>query len=221
MQVGVLVLVFVFAALLVALLIVAGRRARPERIATAEDSPRTMVERRVLLNRTLLGSLSLFALAMGAGSVGFLWPTVRRGYGSKITAGRLDSVLYELKHAPRIYNIEGKFHLVHYTGTDPEYYARQGVLVNGLMAISQKCSHLGCRVPYCPTSDLFECPCHGARFNRAGEWVNGPAPAGLWHFALEIVKGEVIVDTSRRIAQAPAGFNTVVPEKTGAYCVPD
>ena len=36
-----------------------------------------------------------------------------------------------------------------------------------LYAISQKCPHLGCHVPYCETSGRFECPCHGSIYDLA------------------------------------------------------
>ena len=40
-------------------------------------------------------------------------------------------------------------------------------------ALSEKCTHLGCRVPFCNTSSQFECPCHGSVFNRAGDYRVG------------------------------------------------
>ncbi|MDH5519066.1 MAG: Rieske 2Fe-2S domain-containing protein, partial [Acidimicrobiia bacterium] len=30
-----------------------------------------------------------------------------------------------------------------------------------IVALSESCTHLGCRVPYCESSNRFECPCHG------------------------------------------------------------
>jgi cytochrome b6-f complex iron-sulfur subunit len=221
MQVGVLVLVLFAGGLIAALIVIAARRERPDRGQQPDQPPSAPVDRRQFLNRTLLGSLSLFAVAMGAGSVGYIWPSRKREtFGSKVTAGRFADILAELDRNKRIYNARGKFYLVRYEGIDPEFYARNGVLGAGVMAIFQKCSHLGCRVPYCRTSDLFECPCHGARFNRAGEWRNGPAPASLWRFPIEIVEGRVVVDTSRPVAQTAAGYDTLGP-RTGAYCVSD
>ena len=222
MQVGVLVLVLVAAALIVALMVTAARREPPERTPAPDRPAPTPVDRRRFLNRAMLGSLSVFAVAMGAGSAAFLWPSVRRGtFGSKITVGRLNDLLYELDLMSRpVYNVEGKFYLVRYEGDASDRYARDGALAGGLMAIFQKCSHLGCRVPYCPTSGWFECPCHGAQFNAAGEVTRGPAPAGLWHFPIEIVGDEVVVDTSRRIAQAPWGFDSV-GTPPGPFCLRD
>jgi cytochrome b6-f complex iron-sulfur subunit len=223
MQVGVLVLVLVAAALIVALMMTAARRERPERTPLPHRPAPTPVDRRRFLNRAMLGSLSVFAVATGAGSAAFIWPQVRRGsYGGKIVAGRLDALLYELDLTERpTYNVEGRFYLTRYDGDAPELYARAGVLAGGILAISQKCSHLGCRVPYCPTSGWFECPCHGARFNAAGEVMRGPAPASLWHYPIEIVEDEVVVDTSRRVAQTPWGYDSIGTPPAGPFCLED
>ena len=56
----------------------------------------------------------------------------------------------------------------------------------GYVALYQKCPHLGCRVPWCQTSQWFECPCHGSKYNRVGEKRGGPAPRGMDRFALEV-----------------------------------
>ena len=48
---------------------------------------------------------------------------------------------------------------------------------DGVYAISLVCTHLGCIVT--PTATGFECPCHGASFDRDGLVTKGPAPAGL------------------------------------------
>jgi cytochrome b6-f complex iron-sulfur subunit len=224
MQAAVVVLAIVFAALAVALMIVSLRQSRRVPVTTvpttgdAEPSP---VDRRRFLNRTMLGSLALFSIAMGAGSTAFLWPKVKRGFGSKIVAGKRGQLLADIDREGRpVYNVDGRFYLVRYEGNDPDYYLRAGVLAGGLMAVFQRCSHLGCRVPYCPTSGWFECPCHDAWFNGAGEYVRGVAPAGLWHFPIEINSNdEVVVDTSRRRAQTPRGFTTMPEAPAGANCV--
>ena len=47
----------------------------------------------------------------------------------------------------------------------------------GVFAISTVCTHLGCIVK--PTAEGFECPCHGSRFDVAGEVLHGPAAKPL------------------------------------------
>src|SRR3989304_2437036 len=53
------------------------------------------------------------------------------------------------------------------------------VVAGGLMALWQRCVHLGCRVPQCDASQGFECPCHGARYHYHAANAGGPAPPHL------------------------------------------
>ena len=64
-----------------------------------------------------------------------------------------------------------------------------------LFALSQKCPHLGCRVPFCESSGRFECPCHGSVFDIAGEYIKGPTPRGMDRFGLTLKNDALIVDT--------------------------
>lgn len=200
--------------------------ARARRSSAAERAPEVPIEgRRAFLNRVMLGSLAIFAVALGGGTIATLWPTVRRGaFGSKIIAGKLDDLHQQIElHKMPVYNLAGHFYIVKYESNDPDNpYVRAGVVADGLMALYQKCPHLGCRVPFCPTSQYFECPCHGARFNYAGEVRRGPAPAGMWRFPIEVTPdGYVVVDTGMRTAQPPRDTDTTGQQPHGAYCLVD
>ncbi len=66
----------------------------------------------------------------------------------------------------------------------------------GMLAMWHRCTHLGCTVPWRDDMGHFHCPCHSSIFNTVGEVLSGPAPRPLDLFPIEIVEGQVIVDTS-------------------------
>lgn len=67
----------------------------------------------------------------------------------------------------------------------------------GLLAISIKCTHLGCMVE--ADAKGFQCPCHASSFNKYGEVLSPPATRALDIFPVKIKEGEVLVDTNRPI----------------------
>ena len=88
-----------------------------------------------------------------------------------------------------------------------------------LFALSQKCPHLGCRVPFCESSGRFECPCHGSVFDLGGEYVQGPAPRGMDRFELSVVDDGLVVDTSKLIAGPDHGADDFLVPPAGPSCV--
>lgn len=74
-----------------------------------------------------------------------------------------------------------------------------------VLALSEVCTHLGCRVPYIDENTRFECPCHGSKFTREGAYIEGPAPRGMDEYATEVVDGIILVDTSEVISGPAPG----------------
>ena len=106
------------------------------------------------------------------------------------------------------------------TPTPDADYAAVGAVAEGVMALYQRCVHLGCRVPFCLTSKWFECPCHGSKYNEAGEYQLGPAPTGMDRFPILVDGGgNVVVDTSERLPGPPRGTDTINEPPQGPYCV--
>jgi cytochrome b6-f complex iron-sulfur subunit len=91
-----------------------------------------------------------------------------------------------------------------------------------IFALSQRCPHLGCRVPFCDSSGRFECPCHGSKYDLGGEWIEGPAPRGMDRYQLTVDSstGVLVADTSKVITGPSRGANTYLTPAKGPSCVP-
>jgi cytochrome b6-f complex iron-sulfur subunit len=190
------------------------------------DADAVGVTRRQFFNRSIVTFFALGLSGFGAAIIAFLWPSLAGGFGSKISAGRLDDILSTIRDTREpVYLPEGRFYLNPYpTGSVSEaraVYAPSvlGGMEQGIVALYQKCPHLGCRVPWCATSQWFECPCHGSQYNRVGEKKGGPAPRGLDRFPLTVEGGTVTVDTGLVVQGPPIGTNTTGQEAEGPHCV--
>jgi cytochrome b6-f complex iron-sulfur subunit len=59
------------------------------------------------------------------------------------------------------------------------------------VALSAKCTHLGCTVQYEPAKKRIFCACHGGTYNaETGQNVSGPPPKPLKSFVVQEVAGE-------------------------------
>jgi cytochrome b6-f complex iron-sulfur subunit len=185
--------------------------------------PVAVVSRRDFQRRALVTSVLLFSAEFGLGTIGFLWPNLRGGFGSKINAGSINDIKSFIEGNKQPYYVgQGRFYIVEWTGqpgAGQANYPQLGVTANGIMPLYQKCVHLGCRVPFCQQSQWFECPCHGSKYNDAGEYQLGPAPRGLDRFAMTMEGDQVIVDTSGVILGPPRGTNTINEPPQGPFCV--
>jgi len=88
-----------------------------------------------------------------------------------------------------------------------------------LFALSQKCPHLGCHVPYCESSGRFECPCHGSIYDLAGEYIAGPAPRGMDRYEVKLDGDNVVVDTSILQSGPPRGAKLFLTPPKGPSCI--
>ena len=150
--------------------------------------------------RGTLGMAAAGVLSGGTAAViAYLWPAQQRGFGGLVDAGPLSDLQATVAASRGTLPLPAaRAYLVAYDAVDdPDgvYAAQAGGA--GLLALYQKCVHLGCRVPFCETSTRFECPCHASRYNRWGEYQSGPAPRGLDRFAVSVLDGRLIVDTTR------------------------
>lgn len=61
------------------------------------------------------------------------------------------------------------------------------------VAMSNICTHLGCRVRWISDQEQFFCPCHNATFSKSGDVVSGPPPRPLDRYQVKEEDGQLFV----------------------------
>ncbi len=113
-------------------------------------------------------------------------------------------------------------------GTVSVFVAERFYLVcledGGFLALSGRCTHLGCSVPWDDEKKKFICPCHASVFDIFGNVISSPAPRALDFFDVTIENGRIFVDTRKalkrnRFSKTQAAYPEtirVAKEKDGA-----
>ena len=212
----------------------AGRTATLEKAPPLAPAPWTPpdpeivgVTRRQFFNRTIVTLMTVSLGTFGLAVIAFLYPRRGGGFGSKVNAGKIDEIIAGIRlNDGFLYRPEARTWLTEYPATalpKAEAVYPPPVLEGmraGIVALYQKCPHLGCRVPDCKSSQWFECPCHGSQYNQVGEKKGGPAPRGMDRFGVSVdSSNNVIIDTQVPFNGPPIGTNTTGQEAEGPHCV--
>src|SRR5213594_510429 len=142
--------------------------------------------RRAFLRAGFLATLGLAAAEVTALVAPFIRVNRIVGLGTPVTVGNRAQILetFSATNDRPILFREGRFFLLHAPG--------------GIIAAYRKCTHLGCAVPWSNDKDLFECPCHGSRYDKHTAVVlKSPAPKPLQLFHItQSQSGVLVVDTN-------------------------
>jgi len=154
-------------------------------MATNRHSQQNDITRRQFLGWGLAASfVALFGQA-GVALMQFFKPRSEPGtFGSEVVAGAVE------EFAPGT---------VSYIQTGRFYISR--LEDGGVLAMWQRCTHLGCTVPWREDEGQFHCPCHSSLFNRQGEVTGGPAPRPLDLFPVSLRDSNLVVDTGQPMAR--------------------
>lgn len=187
------------------------------------------VERRTFLRYGLIGSVGAGLAAFGVGTLGMLWPRLGDGLFGEVVLGDAREIADNVLNDRAPLRIpDGGISILVWDATSSAAMRAYGddhaILPDGetgLMAVnSQSCPHLGCGVPWCQSSQWFECPCHGSRYNRYGEWQGGPAPRGLDRYSSFVDEdGQFVVDLGNFLTGPARTANVLEQPPEGPSCV--
>ncbi len=149
--------------------------------ATAQNLPKEF-DRRAFFTKIGLGSLGIAAAGTVVFTYEFLSPNVLFEPSAIVNLGKPDSfavnsVTMDVNSAVYLVRAE-----------------------EGFFALSEVCTHLGCLTAWNPDLGIIVCPCHGSKFTRTGEKIEGPAPKPLpWLKTWVSDEGDLLVDRSTNI----------------------
>ncbi len=61
------------------------------------------------------------------------------------------------------------------------------------IALSNICTHLGCRVRWIADREQFYCPCHVGIFDKEGNVISGPAPRPLDRYMVKVEREQISI----------------------------
>ncbi len=158
--------------------------------------------KRRTLKVLLWSALGAGALTAGGVVVAFARSGASRDKPSTQTIARGDVPLPG--YPPRLSD-DGSFFLVHLAQDEGSYQPdpfAPPAAPGGLLAMRSLCTHLHCSVKWRDdlvdehvrdVRGIFDCPCHGSRFTKAGLRVYGPAPRSLDTFRISATERDVTV----------------------------
>jgi cytochrome b6-f complex iron-sulfur subunit len=183
------------------------------------------ITRRQFLTKALRVSFGAFVGIQAISWLGFFWPKVSGGFGSKVDAGKVEDLKKQIVQSDGsvipAFIPEARAYVLPFDSSQASgsQFSDGATIADGLVAIYQRCVHLGCRVPWCNSSQGFECPCHGSKYNLVGEYYAGPAPRNLDRFVVSVnAAGKFIIDTGS-IIESPRASGLSVKYPQGLSCI--
>ena len=183
------------------------------------------ITRKQFLGKALGGTFGAFMGIQALAWLGFLWPKVSGGFGSKVDAGKIEDLKNQIIQADGsvipAFIPEARAYVLPFSDSTAgdSQFTDGSTIADGLVAVYQRCVHLGCRVPWCNSSQGFECPCHGSKYNMVGEYYAGPAPRNLDRFVVSVSSaGKLIIDTGT-IIESPRAPGLSVKYPQGLSCI--
>lgn len=157
-----------------------------------EESQNTEVSRKGFLNAAIAAIGGVISFSIGIPAIAYiLGPALKKsdeqnwiplGSPAKVEIGvpTLFKTRIEQKAGWIVEEQELTFYVLTENGRD-------------FTALSNICTHLGCRVRWVGDEDQFFCPCHNAAFGKNGEVTAGPPPRPLDAFEVRVENDQLFV----------------------------
>jgi len=154
----------------------------PDEVLAITKKPPAEFDRRAFFTKIGLGSLGIAAAGTAVFSYEFLSPNVLYEPSAIVNVGKIES--FALNSVTM--DVNSGIYLIR---ADEGYFA-----------LSMVCTHLGCLTAWNQDLGIIACPCHGSKFTRTGEKIEGPAPKPLpWLKIWVSDDGDLMVDRSNEI----------------------
>ena len=173
-----------------------------EEVGRDEAPVKAYVQRRQVLRGGVFAALGGFIILMVGSFLNFFDPRHITGFGGVFT---IPGAQIPKAGADPAYIISAKAYVVNLKPGEGGGNGVNASTKGGIVALYQKCPHLGCTVPWRPdfsffgSTGWFRCPCHGSTYTKGGGRVFGPAPRSMDTFLVAPASGGGITINTGKI----------------------
>jgi menaquinol-cytochrome c reductase iron-sulfur subunit len=148
------------------------------------EQPKKSMGRRTFMSAFIAAAGGLISAAIGLPAVAYIvGPALQRVAGNWIQLGAIAKVE---SGVPTLF----KTNIERQTGWIVEQQEISAYVLTddgrSYVAMSNVCTHLGCRVRWIADQQIFFCPCHNGVFDKNGEVISGPPPRALDRYETKV-----------------------------------
>lgn len=145
------------------------------------EKKKKLYNRRDFLSTVGIGCLGTACLGGTVLSVEYLSPNAVLEPSPRFNAGSLD--VYSPDSVTQ--NLEHKVFVIRKP-------------TGAIYTMSAVCTHLGCLTFFKQRDGIIACPCHGSKFTKEGDVIEGPAPSSLPRYYVELNdRSQLVIDKSQ------------------------
>ena len=170
----------------------------------------------------MTATFGAFSAILGVSMLAMVWPKLSGGFGSDVVAGSVEDLTANWSNPTgRSFRSSSRRRAATSCRSPKRSWASSqfadtGTSAEGLIALYQRCVHLGCRVPWCQPSQGFECPCHGSVTRSVS--TSPVRHHALDRFGVEVIDGNLVIKTGTIVETARA-TDRVVEYPQGPSCI--